>query len=95
DVSITTHQGAITHTRVVMSGTDAVAYCQNVVKEGFRPMLYHVVLTWLDDILGYAAGRMNLLEVLKRTLVACWSFRLKLYPGNNHFFCVRLSGAVK
>ncbi|KAE8982236.1 hypothetical protein PR001_g23792 [Phytophthora rubi] len=79
--SIMTHRGIITPTRVLMGGTDAVAYCQHVVEEVFRPILYHGVLAWLDDILGYAADPVNLLEVLERVLAACRSFGLKLHPA--------------
>ncbi|KAG6608816.1 DEAD-box ATP-dependent RNA helicase 36 [Phytophthora cinnamomi] len=69
--SIMTHRGIITPTRVSMGGIDSVAYCQHVVEEVFRPVLYKGVLAWLDDILGYAADRVNLLEVLERVLAAC------------------------
>ncbi|GMF18554.1 unnamed protein product [Phytophthora fragariaefolia] len=84
--SIMTHRGIITPTHVLMGGMNAVAYCQHVVEEVFCPMLYHGVLAWLDDILGYAADPVNLLEVLERVLAACKSFGLKLHPGKCRFF---------
>ncbi|KAG6622734.1 Retrotransposon protein, Ty3-gypsy subclass [Phytophthora cinnamomi] len=84
--SIMTHRGIITPTRVLMGGTDAVAYCQHVVEEVFRPLLYQSVLAWLDDILGYALDPVNMLEVLERVLAACKSFGLKLHPGKCHFY---------
>ncbi|OWY97227.1 Retrotransposon protein, Ty3-gypsy subclass, partial [Phytophthora megakarya] len=84
--SVMTHRGIITPTRVLMGGMDAVAYCQHVVEEVFRPMLYHGVLAWLDDILGYAVDSVDLLVVLERVLAACKSFGLKLHPGKCHFF---------
>ncbi|OWZ15124.1 hypothetical protein PHMEG_00011293 [Phytophthora megakarya] len=50
-----THRGMVTPTRVLMGGTDAVGYCQSVVKEVFQPLLYHGLLAWLDDILSCGA----------------------------------------
>ncbi|GMG18103.1 unnamed protein product [Phytophthora fragariaefolia] len=93
--SIMTHRGIITPTRVLMGGMDAVAYCQHVVEAVFRPMLYHGVSAWLDDILGYAANPVNVLEALERVLAACKSFGLKLHPGKCRFFSEKLSGAEK
>lgn len=49
-----THRGMIIPTRVLMGGTDSVGYCQSIVEEIFRPLLYHGLLAWLNDILGYA-----------------------------------------
>ncbi|GMF43964.1 unnamed protein product [Phytophthora fragariaefolia] len=81
--SIMTHRGIITPTRVLMGGTDAVAYCQHVDEEVCST---NPVPWWLDDILGYAADPVNLLEVLERVLAACRSFGLKIHPAKCHFF---------
>ncbi|POM64291.1 LOW QUALITY PROTEIN: Putative retroelement [Phytophthora palmivora] len=84
--SIMTYRGIITPTRVLMGGMDAVAYCQHAVEEVFRSILYHGILAWLDDILGYASDPGNLLEILERVLAAGRSFGLKLHPGKCHSF---------
>ncbi|POM73998.1 Hypothetical protein PHPALM_9093 [Phytophthora palmivora] len=81
-----THRGIITPTRVLMGGMGAVAYCQHAVEEVFQPILYHGILAWLDDILGYATDPVNLLEVLERVFASCQSYGLNLHPGKCYFF---------
>ncbi|EGZ25707.1 hypothetical protein PHYSODRAFT_435333, partial [Phytophthora sojae] len=52
--SFLTDAGIYTPTRVMMGGTDSVAYCQSTVQEMFKDLLYNGVLIWLEDILGYS-----------------------------------------
>ncbi|POM76587.1 Hypothetical protein PHPALM_6160 [Phytophthora palmivora] len=64
--------GMVTPTRVRMGGTDTVGYCQNVVEDIFQPLLYHGLLAWLGDILGYAKtvdGRFDTLEKCSRLVL--------------------------
>ncbi|POM75925.1 LOW QUALITY PROTEIN: GapPol Polyproteinlike [Phytophthora palmivora] len=82
--SIMTHRGIITPTRVLM-GTQML-WLTHVVEEVFQPLLYHGILAWLDDILGYASDPVDLPKVLERVLMTCKSFRLKLHPGKCHVF---------
>ncbi|POM62294.1 hypothetical protein PHPALM_28569 [Phytophthora palmivora] len=70
--TIITHRGMVTPTRVRMGGTDTVGYCQNVVEDIFQPLLYHGLLAWLGDILGYAKtvdGRFDTLEKCSRLVL--------------------------
>jgi len=51
--SFITDTGVYTPTRVLMGGSDSVAYCQATVQEMFAELLYKGLLVWLDDLLGY------------------------------------------
>jgi hypothetical protein len=52
--SFLTDQGVCTPTRVLMGGSNSVAYCQATVQAMFDDILYRGLLIWLDDLLGYA-----------------------------------------
>jgi hypothetical protein len=60
-----------------MGGSDSVAYCQAVVQEIFQDLLYQGLLTWLDDLLGYAEDQEKLL-ILLEVLQTCQKTGLKL-----------------
>ena len=78
--SFLTDQGVYTPTRVLMGGTDSVAYCQATVQEMFEDVLYKGLLIWLDDLLGYAASPGALLNLLDKVLCICQARGLKLNP---------------
>ncbi|ETV93767.1 hypothetical protein H310_12333 [Aphanomyces invadans] len=48
DVLVFTDTGVYTPTRVLMGGTDSLAYCQSSVQEMFATELYKSLLIWLD-----------------------------------------------
>jgi hypothetical protein len=78
--TIMTHKGMYTPTRVPIGATDSVAYCQGVVEEVFGDLLYHGMLGWLDDILGYRDSVSALMELLDQVLARCARCGLKLNP---------------
>lgn len=84
--TIITHRGMYTPTRVLMGASDAVAYCQGVVKQIFGPLLFTEILAWLDDILGYAKTPSELLGVLEHVLTLCAEYGLKLHPSKCCFY---------
>lgn len=84
--SFLTDAGIYTPTRVMMGGTDSVAYCQSTVQEMFKDLLYNGVLIWLEDILGYSDTIEGLLELLTKVLDICIAKGLKLNPSKCHFF---------
>jgi len=84
--TIITHKEMHTPTRVPMGATDSVAHCQGAVEQGFGDLLYHGVLAWLDDILGYGDSVEGLLCLLEKVLKRCAEFGLKLHPKKCHFF---------
>ncbi|OWZ13086.1 hypothetical protein PHMEG_00013656 [Phytophthora megakarya] len=98
--TIMTHRGMVMPTRVLVGGTDSVGYCQNVVEEIFQPLLYHGLLTWLDNIVGYATTIDELLDTLEKILAACAEYGLKLHPDKCRFFltsakwCGKVVGAA-
>jgi hypothetical protein len=51
--SILTEEGVITPTRVLMGGTNSVAYVQSTVQEMFAEVFNNGLLIWIDDLLGY------------------------------------------
>eukprot|EP00644_Phytophthora_capsici_P008513 jgi/Phyca11/16446/fgenesh1_pg.PHYCAscaffold_20_\ len=52
--SILTEEGVITPTRVLMGGTNSVAYVQSTVQEMFAELFNNGLLIWIDDLLGWA-----------------------------------------
>ncbi|ETV95092.1 hypothetical protein H310_11375 [Aphanomyces invadans] len=72
-----TDTGDYTPTRVLMGGTDSVAYCQSSVQEMFASELYNSLLVWLVDLLGYEKSKQDLLVALERVLVICQERGLK------------------
>ncbi|KAH9174853.1 hypothetical protein AeNC1_017662 [Aphanomyces euteiches] len=66
--SFLTDIGVYTPTRVLMGGTDSVAYCQSSVQEMFADELYRCLQIWLDDLLGYSKTKEGLLAALERVL---------------------------
>ncbi|KAF0704037.1 hypothetical protein AaE_015135 [Aphanomyces astaci] len=78
--SFLTDTGVYMLTRVLMGGTDSVAYCQSSVQEMFQDELYRSLLIWLDHLLGYDKSKEGLLASLERVLVMCESRGLKLNP---------------
>jgi hypothetical protein len=62
--SFLTDQGLYTPTRVLMGGSDSVAYCQATVQAMFDDILYRGLLIWLDDLFGYADSQGALLDLL-------------------------------
>nr|CCA19034.1 AlNc14C62G4491 [Albugo laibachii Nc14] len=43
-----------TPTRVLMGGSDSVAYCKSSVQPLFEDLLYNALLVWIDNLLGHA-----------------------------------------
>jgi hypothetical protein len=84
--SIATDMGVYTPTRVLMGGSDSVAFCQAAVQEIFSDDLYQGLLAWLDDVLGYANDEDALFNLLDRTLATCQKRGLKLNPSKCEFF---------
>jgi hypothetical protein len=84
--SIFTDMGVYTPTRVLIGGSDSVAYCQAAVQEIFSDDLYHGLLAWLDDVLGYADDEEKSYLLLDRTLETCQERGLKLNPIKCEFF---------
>ncbi|POM60167.1 LOW QUALITY PROTEIN: hypothetical protein PHPALM_31012 [Phytophthora palmivora] len=79
------HRGMVTPTRVLMGGTDSVGYYQSVVEEIFQPYIYHGLLAWLDDILGYAKTEDEYMGILEKRLVSIWlepaTEQVQVLPG--------------
>uniref|UniRef100_H3H500 Chromo domain-containing protein n=1 Tax=Phytophthora ramorum TaxID=164328 RepID=H3H500_PHYRM len=63
--SFLTDMGVVTPTRVLMGGSDSVAYCQATVQEMFAEFLYKGLLIWLDDLLGYHATEDGIFTLLE------------------------------
>ncbi|KAJ8558820.1 hypothetical protein ON010_g8629 [Phytophthora cinnamomi] len=84
--TIMTHKGMYTPTRVPMGATDSVAHCQGAVEQVFGDLMYHGILAWLDDILGYEDSVKGLLCLLEKVLKRCAEFGLKLHPKKCRFF---------
>ncbi len=63
--SFQTDRGVHTPTRVLMEGSDSVAFCQAAVQEIFEELLYNWALVWLDDVLGYASDDEELMAIWK------------------------------
>jgi len=78
--------GIYSSTRVLMGQTDAVAYCQLVVNELLGEDLFHGLLGWLVDLLGYAPTFEALLAILDRVLTTCAARGLKLHVGKCEFW---------
>ncbi|OWZ04249.1 hypothetical protein PHMEG_00023876 [Phytophthora megakarya] len=78
--------GIFTPTRVLMGGSDSVAYCQATVQEMFEEFLYNGLLIWLDDLLGYAKSEEGLLKLLRGVLKVCATKGLKLNPSKCSFY---------
>ncbi|KAJ8530519.1 hypothetical protein ON010_g14392 [Phytophthora cinnamomi] len=76
--TIMTHKGMYTPTRVPMGASDSVAHCQGSVELVFGDILYHGVLAWLDDILGYESSISGLLNLLERVLQRCSETRASI-----------------
>ncbi|ETV93807.1 hypothetical protein H310_12370 [Aphanomyces invadans] len=58
----------------MLAGTSAA------VNQMFGDLLFHGVLGWLDDLLGYASAEDELLGLLANVLGICGAFGLKLRP---------------
>ncbi|KAH9136630.1 hypothetical protein AeRB84_018324 [Aphanomyces euteiches] len=69
--SFLTDTGVYTSTRVMQGGSDSVFYCQSTVQQMFSKQLYHGLLAWLDDLLGYHREKSGLLDVLADVLEIC------------------------
>jgi hypothetical protein len=69
-----------------MGGSDSVAYCQATVQAMFDDILYHGLLIWLDDLLGYADSPEALLDLLTSVLRICHEKDLKLNPKKCSFY---------
>ncbi|OWY93987.1 DNA binding protein, partial [Phytophthora megakarya] len=66
--SILTEEGVITPTRVLMGGTNSVAYVQSTVQEMFAELFNNGLMIWIDDLLGYEDSDEALLVLLKKSL---------------------------
>ena len=51
-----------------MGSTDAVAYYQGAVGIMFDKLLYHGILAWLDDVLGYSKDVKELFSISEEVL---------------------------
>jgi hypothetical protein len=85
-ISFITDERVFTPTRVLMGGSDSVAYCQSTVPEMFEDVLYKGLLVWLDDLLEYEKTEAGLLSLLEKVLVRCAEKGLKLNPKKCAFF---------
>jgi hypothetical protein len=86
--SFITDSGVYTPTRVLMGGSDSVAYCQSAVQEMFSDLLYKGLLVWLDDLLGYVTDPKDIVSLLRKVLVICRTRGLKLNPKKCQFWLV-------
>lgn len=84
--SILTDEGVITPTRVLMGGTNSVAYVQSTVQQMFADVLNDGLMIWIDDLLGYSDGDEGLLVLLKKVLGICFDKGLKLNPKKCKFY---------
>ncbi|KAG3231289.1 hypothetical protein PI124_g23616 [Phytophthora idaei] len=84
--SILTEEGVITPTRVLMGGTNSVAYVQSTVQEMFSEVFDKGLLIWIDDLLGYEKSDEGLLILLKKVLTICAEKGLKLNPKKCSFY---------
>nr|CCA26557.1 hypothetical protein TcasGA2_TC016174 [Albugo laibachii Nc14] len=84
--SFSTDDGIYTPTRVLMGGSDSVAYCQSFVQNLFDPLLYNGLLVWIDDLLGYAQTDEELLFLLHNVLTICQKANLELNPNKYIFW---------
>lgn len=84
--SILTDEGIYTPMRVLMGGSDSVAFCQAAVQEIFAKYLYKGLMAWLDDVLGYEVNEKKLLCLLEATLEICEERGLKLNPAKCEFY---------
>lgn len=75
-----------TPTKVLMEGTDSVAYCQATVQEMLADLLYKESLIWQDDLLGYEVTEKKLPILLDKTVIVCEPKCLKLNPSKCSFF---------
>ncbi|KAE9325268.1 hypothetical protein PF008_g16908 [Phytophthora fragariae] len=78
--SFLTDMGIFTPTRVLMGGSDSVAYCQAPVQEMFEEFLYNGLLIWLDGLIGYAKSEEGLLKLLWGVLKVCATIGLGIEP---------------
>ncbi len=93
--SFMTPMGLYSPTRVLMSQTDAVGFCQSAVHEMFLELLYDGLLVWLDDLLGYAPSVNQLLDILEKVLTICEKYNLKLHPRKCAFFLTKATWCGK
>ncbi|POM71911.1 Hypothetical protein PHPALM_11460 [Phytophthora palmivora] len=84
--SILTEDGVVTPTRVLMEGTNSVAYVQSTVQAMFAEVFNNDLLIWIDDLLGYEANDEQLLKLLVHILNFCASKGLKLNPTKCAFY---------
>ena len=70
----------------MQGGSDSVSYCQATVQEMFAKQLYHGLLAWLDDLLGYHQDAVGLLDILSQVLAICQEKGLKLHPMKCQFY---------
>jgi hypothetical protein len=84
--SILTEDGVITPTRVLMGGTNSVAYVQATVQEMFDEIFNDGLLIWIDDLLGYEDDDEGLLRLLDKVLAICANKGLKLNPEKCSFY---------
>ncbi|GMF55193.1 unnamed protein product [Phytophthora fragariaefolia] len=73
-------------TRVLMGGTNSVAYVQSTVQEMFGDRFNNGLLNWIDDLLGYVETPEELLRILRRVLDICEEKGLKLNPKKCKLF---------
>ncbi|OWZ02136.1 LOW QUALITY PROTEIN: hypothetical protein PHMEG_00026351, partial [Phytophthora megakarya] len=84
--SILTEEGVITPTRVLMGGTNSVAYVQSTVQDMFAELFNNGLMIWIDDLLGYQKSDQELLALLKKVLAICEEKGLKLNPKKCSFY---------
>ena len=65
-LSFMTHEGVFTPLRVVMGATGSGDYFQATVTEVYKELMFKHLLSWLDDLLGYAKTEQELLDVLEQ-----------------------------
>ena len=84
--SFLTDTGVYTPTRVLMGGSDSVAYCQSMMQEMILEQQYKEILSWLDDLLVYASNTTELVKRLEAVLHICEQKGLKLNPKKCDFW---------
>ncbi|OWY98539.1 Retrotransposon protein, Ty3-gypsy subclass [Phytophthora megakarya] len=62
----------------------------------FGTLIHHGVLTWLDDLLGYAVTEDDLCDLFDAVMKRCAQYGFKLHPAKCIFFprTIKRSGRV-
>lgn len=89
-MSIMTHDGVYTPTRIPQGATDSVMHFQSAMDEIFADRKGIDVLAWIDDILGGAKTFEHWFEVVKYIVEQCEKFGLKLSATKTTLFATKV-----